>query len=68
MELERYSFVLLKRGPRAAEFSDEDKSAWTGNRGVGLASAKAAAEAAFVLRSCGLVYFIVVLLVVQISA
>ena len=24
MELERYSFVLLKRGPRAIEFSDEE--------------------------------------------
>jgi len=24
MELEQYSFVLLKRGPRAAEFSDEE--------------------------------------------
>lgn len=24
MELESYSFVLLKRGPRAAEFSDEE--------------------------------------------
>lgn len=24
MELDSYSFVLLKRGPRAAEFSDDD--------------------------------------------
>jgi uncharacterized protein YciI len=24
MELDRYSFVLLKRGPRAAEFSDDE--------------------------------------------
>jgi uncharacterized protein YciI len=24
MELERFSFVLLRRGPRAAEFSDEE--------------------------------------------
>jgi hypothetical protein len=28
MELDSYSFVLLKRGPRAAEFSDESSTAF----------------------------------------